>query len=42
MFILTQIGYQIFRNKGRSALAICAAALLYGTMAFYMGNIRST
>lgn len=42
LFILTQIKYQLLRNKGRSILALSAAALLCGAMAFYMGNILST
>lgn len=42
LFVLTQVKYQLFRNKGRSILALSAAALLCGAMAFYMGNIQST
>lgn len=42
LFILTQIKYQFLRNKGGSILALSAAALLCGAMAFYMGNIQST
>ncbi len=38
--LLTEIKYQLFRNKGRSALLLCIAALLLGTMALYLGNIR--
>lgn len=38
--LLTEIKYQLFRNKGRSALLLCIAALLLGTMALYLGNIQ--
>lgn len=41
LFILTQIKYQLFRNRGRSIIAMGVAALLCGSMAFYMGNIQS-
>ena len=41
MFLLTEIKWQIFRNKGRSILLCLIAALLTGTMAFYVGNIQS-
>ena len=42
MFLLTEIKWQIFRNKGRSVLLCLIAALLTGCMAFYLANIRST
>ena len=42
MFVLIQIKYQLFRNKGCSILALPVAALLCGTMALYMGNIQPT
>ena len=41
MFLLTEIKWQIFRNKGRSILLCLIAALLTGTMALYVGNIQS-
>ena len=41
MFLLSEVGYQIFRNKGRSILLCLIAALLTGSMAFYVGNIQS-
>ena len=41
MFLLTEIKWQMIRNKGRSILLCLIAALLTGTMAFYMGNIQS-
>ncbi len=42
LFVLIQIKYQLFRNKGCSILALPVAALLCGTMALYMGNIQPT
>ena len=41
MFLWTEIKWQVFRNKGRSILLCLIAALLTGTMAFYVGNIQS-
>lgn len=41
MFLLTEVRYQLFRNKGRSVLMVCVALLLMGAMAFYLGNIQS-
>lgn len=41
MFLLTEVKYQLFRNKGRSILLCLIAALLTGSMAFYVGNIQS-
>ena len=41
MFLLTEIKWQIFRNRGRSILLCLIAALLTGSMAFYVGNIQS-
>lgn len=41
MFLLTEIKWQIFCNKGRSILLCLIAALLTGSMAFYVGNIQS-
>ena len=41
MLLLTEVGYQLFRNKGRSILLCLIAALLTGSMAFYVGNIQS-
>ena len=42
VFVLIQMKYQMFRNKGRSILALAVAALLCGAMAFYSGNVQST
>lgn len=39
--LLTELKYQIFRNKGRSVLLTLIAALLAGCMAFYVGNIQA-
>lgn len=41
MFLFTEIRYQLFRNKGRSILLVCVAALLLGAMGFYFSNIQS-
>ncbi|MCH5353986.1 MAG: hypothetical protein J1E06_11065, partial [Acutalibacter sp.] len=41
MFLLTEVKYQLFRNKWRSVLMVCIALLLLGAMAFYLGNIQS-
>lgn len=41
MFTLTEIKYQLFRNRGRSILLVLIAALLTACMAFYVGNILS-
>lgn len=41
MFLLKELKWQIFRNKGRSILFCLIAALLTGSMAFYVGNIQS-
>lgn len=41
MFILTEVKYQLMRNKNRSALTVCIAALLVCCMALYLGNIQS-
>lgn len=41
MFLWTEIKWQMIRNKGRSILLCLIAALLTGTMAFYVGNIQS-
>lgn len=42
MFTLTEIKYQLFRNRGRVVLLILVAAVLLGSMAFYLGNIETT
>lgn len=39
--LLTEIKYQLFRNKGRSALMILASLFLLGAMAFYLGGLRA-
>lgn len=41
MFWQTEIKYQLVRNKNKSVLMVCVAALLAGCMAFYLGNIQS-
>ena len=41
MFLLTELKWQMFRNRGRSILLCLIAALLTGSMAFYVGNIQS-
>lgn len=40
--LLTEIKYQIFRNKGRSVLLLCVAAAFFTCLVFYAGNILST
>lgn len=42
MFTRIEVKYQLFRNKGRSALLVLAAALLCGCMMFYMANIDAS
>lgn len=42
MFIFTETGYQLFRNRGRSILMACVSLLLCGCVAFYLGNITSS
>ncbi|WP_322170527.1 hypothetical protein [Acutalibacter caecimuris] len=39
MFLWIEAGYQLFRNKGRSILLVCASLLLCGCIAFYLGTI---
>ena len=41
MFLLTEIKYRLLRARGRTALLLCVAALLVGSLAFYLGNIQS-
>lgn len=41
MFILMEIKYQFLRNRNRSVLTVCIAALLVCCMALYLGNIQS-
>lgn len=41
-FTLTETGYQLFRNRGRSLLMLCVSLLLCGCVAFYLGNIASS
>lgn len=41
MFLRKQVNRQLVRNKGRTILLICVAALLLAVLAFYLGNIRS-
>lgn len=38
MLMFVQVKYQL-RNRGRSVLVLCIAALLAACMAFYVGNI---
>ena len=42
MFLLTEVKHQLFRNRGRTALSVCIAALLAMCMAFYVGNIGAS
>ncbi len=42
MFLLTEIKYRLLRVPSRTALLLCAAALLVGSMAFYLGSIQSS
>lgn len=42
MFTFTETGYQLFRNRGRSAIMACVSLLLCGCVAFYLGNIASS
>ena len=42
MFLLTEVKHQLFRNRGRTALSVCIAALLTLCMAFYVGNIGAS
>lgn len=39
--LLTELKYQIFRNKGRSILLIFTSLCLLGAMAFYLGGIQT-
>lgn len=39
--LLTELKYQIFRNKGRSALMILTSLFLLGAMAFYLGGMQA-
>lgn len=39
--LLTELKYQIFRNKGRSALMILTGLFLLGAMAFYLGGMQA-
>lgn len=41
MFLLTEIKYRLLRARSRTALLLCVAALLVGSMAFYLGNIQA-
>lgn len=41
MFMLTEIKYRLLRTRGRTALLLCVAALLVGSLSFYLGNIQS-
>lgn len=41
MFFLIELKYQIFRNKGRSALMILTSLFLLGAMAFYLGGMQA-
>lgn len=41
MFSFTEMRYQLFRNRIRCVLLMLVAALLMGSMAFYLGNIQS-
>lgn len=41
MVILKEINYIVFRNRGRTALSVCIAALLVCCMSFYLGSIQT-
>lgn len=41
MFMLTEIKYRLLRARGRTALLLCAATLLMGSLSLYLGNIQS-
>lgn len=41
MFLLTEIKYRLLRARSRTALLLCIAAMLVGSMAFYLGNIQA-
>lgn len=41
MFLLTEIKYRLLRVPSRTALLLCAAAMLVGSMAFYLGSIQA-
>ncbi len=41
MFLLTEVCYRLFRNPSRTALLLGVAALLMGSIAFYLGNIQA-
>ncbi len=41
-FNLTEAGYQLTRNKGRSVIMLCVSLLLCGCIAFYLGSISSS
>ena len=38
MVILKEMNYIVFRNRGRTALSVCIAALLVCCMSFYLGS----
>lgn len=42
MFILTEIKYRLLRARGRTALLLCVAALLVGSLSLYLGNIQAS
>lgn len=42
MFLLTEIKYRLFRSPGKTLILLSVAALLAGSMAFYLGNIQTT
>lgn len=41
MFLLTEVRHQLLRNRGRTALSVCIAALLVCCMSFYLGSIQT-
>ncbi len=41
MFLFKEAGYQLFRNRGRTALLCCISAVLCGCIAFYLGNVEA-
>lgn len=41
MVILKEMNYIVLRNRGRTALSVCIAALLVCCMSFYLGSIQT-
>ncbi len=41
-FTVTEAGYQLTRNRGRSIIMLCVSLLLCGCIAFYLGSITTS